>query len=682
MVPPPYLVLPLTVEPSKPRLCHDLRYLNLWMKDCPFKSDSVVELTRYVGRGHFQTKCDDKSGYDHVFITEGSKPLVGFQWEGVWYTSSTIPFGWKGSAFVYQTIGNVVMHRIRALGVPSSLYIDDRHAGQLLVQDREHEGHLEREKEMVKPDREAAEAAVFIMCSVLVSVGIFIGIDKSQLDPVQYLEFLGLGADSILMAFRLPVRKKVSFAELREDILRREQVTVAVVQKRTVPGTSGVDVFTQELGSKNCYVYPPLALISPLLNFLIGEQRHARVVLVVPDVVPRKPWWPILNASAKRSLKSMLERTHRLEGLGATGKRVKICETRECGNPKRVEVRSEVVGGRIVDHSKIDKRLEEILMTQEVTAYDEQGKTKVHVEGCNRDEGNCACPSRLAFKTVDSYVGKLRAIFNDRGRGGEWDERLGIGNPAAEQLSQGTTPRQAKPVFLDKIIKVCKHIVDRIPQEKSAIRVYTLARDQAIFKAAFFSGDRIADLMRTRTAEVFRMQSGSLIMNHVFGKTLRDGRTNTFILEKTEDQESFPVTALERYVSIAKQLSISLEGGFLFRSTSKDGKVLPEQPSSSTIGNAFRRYLQKLGIDEGETLHGCRSGCAISLHMAGASDREVMDHVGWFTGRTASHYMKIAQVMEPGGPTARIASEEVRQAVKTYEENNELRGLKPAFDFS
>ena len=28
---PPFLVLPLTVEPSKPRLCHDARFLNLWI---------------------------------------------------------------------------------------------------------------------------------------------------------------------------------------------------------------------------------------------------------------------------------------------------------------------------------------------------------------------------------------------------------------------------------------------------------------------------------------------------------------------------------------------------------------------------------------------------------------------------------------------------------------------------
>ena len=32
-VQPPHLVMPLTVEPSKPRLCHDNRFLNLWIKD-------------------------------------------------------------------------------------------------------------------------------------------------------------------------------------------------------------------------------------------------------------------------------------------------------------------------------------------------------------------------------------------------------------------------------------------------------------------------------------------------------------------------------------------------------------------------------------------------------------------------------------------------------------------------
>ncbi|KAI8494119.1 hypothetical protein Bbelb_284660 [Branchiostoma belcheri] len=403
----------------------------------------------------------------------------------------------------------------------------------------------------------------------------------------------------------------------------------------------------------------------------------------------------------------------------------------KCGTPKVEESSTATIRGVRVDHAAIDSRLQEILGKQCTSTYgkqktamsellrdflktlvpmktlssasptdlvkfliwkDQKGKTKVHESGCKGGNTACNCPHRLAFKTVDTYIGQLRAIFNEIGRGGEWDERLGVGNPAAgkvvkqylasvtaEQLGQGSTPHQAKPVFLDKIVQICTFISEKIASEKSASRLFTLARDQAIFKAAFFSGDRIADLMRTRTAEVSRLPSGALVLNHVWGKTLRDGRSNLFVLERTGDISTCPVEAIDWYVEIARFLSIDLGGGYLFRATSREGLVMQEQPSTATVSNSFRRYLQRLGIDQGETLHGCRAGCAIALHMAGASEQEVMDHVGWFTKQTAAHYMKMGTVMRPGGPASRLASREVRQAAKLYERNNELIGLKKAF---
>ena len=42
----------------------------------------------------------------------------------------------------------------------------------------------------------------------------------------------------------------------------------------------------------------------------------------------------------------------------------------------------------------------------------------------------CACLRRLSFKTVDSSIGKLRSIFKELGRCGEWNTILGFGNPA------------------------------------------------------------------------------------------------------------------------------------------------------------------------------------------------------------------------------------------------------------
>ncbi|CAC5386656.1 unnamed protein product [Mytilus coruscus] len=64
---PPYLVLPLTIEPSKPRLCHDERYLNLWIIDSPFSLETLRDLPRLVRKCDLMSSLDDKSGYDHIF---------------------------------------------------------------------------------------------------------------------------------------------------------------------------------------------------------------------------------------------------------------------------------------------------------------------------------------------------------------------------------------------------------------------------------------------------------------------------------------------------------------------------------------------------------------------------------------------------------------------------------------
>ena len=47
-VPPPQIVMPLRIKPSKLCLVHDQQYLNCFMKHYPFKLDQVVNLPRYL----------------------------------------------------------------------------------------------------------------------------------------------------------------------------------------------------------------------------------------------------------------------------------------------------------------------------------------------------------------------------------------------------------------------------------------------------------------------------------------------------------------------------------------------------------------------------------------------------------------------------------------------------------
>ena len=113
------------------RLFNDNRFLKLWTRDVPFKLDSLAGLPRFVFPSSFQSVCDDKSGYDHVLLSPESRPYFGFEWGGWYFTSNTIPFGWKVSAYVYHSIGLLASHYFRSLRIPCSLYIDDRHTGEM-----------------------------------------------------------------------------------------------------------------------------------------------------------------------------------------------------------------------------------------------------------------------------------------------------------------------------------------------------------------------------------------------------------------------------------------------------------------------------------------------------------------------------------------------------------------------
>jgi hypothetical protein len=55
----------------------------------------------------------------------------------------------------------------------------------------------------------------------------------------------------------------------------------------------------------------------------------------------------------------------------------------------------------------------------------------IDVDYTIKDKSNCDSPLRRSAGSVDSLIGQVRAIFRDYGRGSEWNDTLGLGNPAA-----------------------------------------------------------------------------------------------------------------------------------------------------------------------------------------------------------------------------------------------------------
>ena len=84
--------------------------------------------------------------------------------------------------------------------------------------------------------------------------------------------------------------------------------------------------------------------------------------------------------------------------------------------------------------------------------------------------------------------------------GGEWDDRLGIGNPVShpsiknylrsikeEQAQARVCPKKSIPLFLHKLQRLAEHIVCKLQApEISRISLYLLSRDLCVFSVDFF----------------------------------------------------------------------------------------------------------------------------------------------------------------------------------------------------
>ena len=126
-------------------------------------------------------------------------------------------------------------------------------------------------------------------------------------------------------------------------------------------------------------------------------------------------------------------------------------------------------------------------------------------------------------------------------------------------------------------------------------------------------------------------------------------------------------------MAVAGDLTIDLTTGYLFRPTNPQGGIVDSPFSSATAEARLKSYLKEMRADEEQTLHGLRSGCAITLELTGADLLEIMDHVGWTCRHTALYYLQLAKVLNPSGASGRLKATDLTEVINPWQGVNQLK---------
>ncbi|GAQ88040.1 hypothetical protein KFL_003960010, partial [Klebsormidium nitens] len=121
------VVNPLGVadQDGKLRLFLNARYVNLFLKELPFKYQRLRDVLAFTLENYFMSTWDLKSGYYHVMLHPSFRKFMGFRVGRLLFHYNVPAFGLSQACFLFTKLMNEPAKTLRSHGVPISDYIDD-----------------------------------------------------------------------------------------------------------------------------------------------------------------------------------------------------------------------------------------------------------------------------------------------------------------------------------------------------------------------------------------------------------------------------------------------------------------------------------------------------------------------------------------------------------------------------
>ena len=191
------------------RMILDLTWVNKHVIYEHFKMCSLETAKDMLLEKCWMASVDLRDAYYSVRVHELDRKFLRFKWNGIIYQFTCMPNGLACAPRFFTKLLNPVFAHLRNMGHETFQYIDDSF--------------------VVADTKEQCSISTTALCDLLSNLGFIIHEEKSILEPVQHLDFLGFSLDSIQMKVFLTEDKCKKFVKAANETMHKTTPTIREV---------------------------------------------------------------------------------------------------------------------------------------------------------------------------------------------------------------------------------------------------------------------------------------------------------------------------------------------------------------------------------------------------------------------------------------------------------------------
>lgn len=188
------------------RFILNLKKLNLFLIKDHFKMENLRTALNIMNKGDFMCRLDLKDAYLMVPIHHSHKKYLRFFFDGQLFQFIALPFGLSTAPKVFTKLIKPILSWLRAKGIKKVAYLDD-----FLI---------------FGETMEICSEALHLIIDLLLSLGLVINWEKSEIVPTNECKFLGIIINSKNMLLKLPLDKCKKILNLVETALTKEKIKI------------------------------------------------------------------------------------------------------------------------------------------------------------------------------------------------------------------------------------------------------------------------------------------------------------------------------------------------------------------------------------------------------------------------------------------------------------------------